>query len=232
LIEVGPFLELEGKGSSGHVLNSDRDWMRSVERWRSHNDNRAVKLILNTNSVPKIFVRLVDLNSAELNDSITSDFGEESVLVQVALSEVHPGSAITSEGPRSRHLRKFGDVEDLEDMVTSRGVHAESEVLGLLGRSHTLYDLTVPKNLGTVVKVDWKSEAVEVIGSRRNVHESVESDIFVGSVLADGLIGNLAHVLHDLLTVTSGRFSIIERRVELGLVLNGVLVEVACSDIN
>jgi hypothetical protein len=117
-------------------------------------------------------------------------------------------------------------------MVTSCCVHAESEVLGLLGRSHALDDLAVPKNLGAVVKVDWKSEAVVVIGSRRNVHESVESDIFVGSFSAYGLVGNLAHVLHDLLTVTSGRFSIIERRVELGLVLNGVLVEVACSDIN
>lgn len=117
-------------------------------------------------------------------------------------------------------------------MVTSRGVHTESEVLGLLGRSHTLDDLAVPKNLGTVVKVDWKSEAIVVIGSRRNVYEGVESDVFIGSFAADGLIRDLAHVLHDLLTITSGRLSIIERRVELGLVLNGVLVKVACSDID
>jgi hypothetical protein len=162
-VEVGPFLELECERFPGDILDSDREWVRSIERWWAHNNNWVVELVLDRNLVPKVLVRLVNSNSSEFNDSITSDLGEVSVHVQVFLTEIHPGSTVASEGPGGSDLSGFRDVEDLEDVVSSGSIDAESEVLSLFGRSHRSNDLAVPKNLSSVIEIDWESEAVGVV---------------------------------------------------------------------
>jgi hypothetical protein len=103
-------LHLPFEGSSRNIFDSDGEWVFSVEGSWAHNNNWVVERVLNTNSVPKVFLRLVDTNSSELNDSISADLGEESVLVQISLSEVHPLTIVSSECPRGSNLRRSGHV--------------------------------------------------------------------------------------------------------------------------
>jgi hypothetical protein len=232
-IEVGPFLELECERFPGDILDSDREWVRSVEGWWAHNNNWVVELVLDRNLVPKVLVRLVNSNSSEFNDSITSDLGEVSVHVQVFLTEIHPGSTVASEGPGGGDLSGFGDVEDLEDVVSSGSIDAESEVLSLFGRSDRSNDLAVPKYLSSVIEIDWESEAVGVVSGRWDHDSGSETNIgSTSGFFADSSIGDLSHLIHLSMAISSSWGSIVKSLHQLSSVLDSISVEFASLDLD
>jgi hypothetical protein len=110
-------------------------------------------------------------------------------------------------------------------MVSSSGVDAESKILSLLSRSYRSHWLAVPKGLGTVIEVNWQSEAESVLGSGWNHDSGMESDISVVGFLADSFVGNFTHVLHDSLTVSFGWFSVVKFRHKFVSILDSVSVE-------
>jgi hypothetical protein len=66
-------LDVELEGFPGHLSDSDSGGLSSIEGERTHHNDWAVELVLDIDLVPNGSVLLVDLNSAELNDSITLD---------------------------------------------------------------------------------------------------------------------------------------------------------------
>jgi hypothetical protein len=123
-VEISPFLDLELEGLSGDRSNSDsRRLFSGVGEWAHHN-HWVVELVLDLDIVPNGSVLLVNLNSSELNDSITLDLLKSLVNVQVLLGEVLPFSTFDLECP-SAGLVDAARAVDFEDMVSSSSVDAE-----------------------------------------------------------------------------------------------------------
>ena len=89
-IEIRPFLELEEEGISCNILNTNCKWMGSIKGWWSHDYDRTIELVINTNLIPCSIVRLIDLDRSKFCNGISFDLSVVFISIEIFVCEVLP----------------------------------------------------------------------------------------------------------------------------------------------
>jgi hypothetical protein len=172
-IEVRPFLHLPFERASSDILDSDSEWVTSIERWSSHDHDRAVEHTLDFDSVPNFLALLISFHVTVFDDGITFDREKGSILVEVLSSEKFPFTIVDLEFPFNFSIAAAFSTVELEDVISVFKLSTEVIDLGVLSEffgsrfsSHVdrlsvlPNDLSIKHGETTFISVKWHLEAV------------------------------------------------------------------------
>lgn len=194
-IKVRPFLHLPHERASSDIRHSDSHWVTSIERWSSHNHDRAVKHALDLDSVPIILALLVSFDVTVFDNGVAFYGFDGSILIEILSSENFPFTSVDLEFPFNSTIAAAFSTVELEDMISISKLSTEVIDLGVLSEflglgisslvdrlSVLLNDLSIKDSQSTFISVKWHLEAVlGTVDTNWEPSLDVHSEIFLGT---------------------------------------------------